>query len=212
MYNITGLLIFLVIVLLFVVGRSENFGKYINNDHFNIPNSGYTITKNINDIIPLKQTDDGGYVRLYEDFNKNILPMNSRYWQFPDKEINYRNKYIRAIIPIKLKAYDINVPKFTIYSKPKWMSKQQMDEYNKMRKVEIYSMYPQYINASSSTGGVYSSTYVEPKIWKKNGGDLIDAFEYNTGKYKKIITVNAGEHKEGVILEPVRKIIIFGVL
>lgn len=208
----SGLIICLIILLTFLLyNTTESFELPIEYNNFNIPNSGDTIEP-INDIIQLNKTNDGGYVRLYEDFDKKIIPMDARFWQFPNSQLSYKNKYIKAVIPIKLKSYDIKVPKFTLINKPIWMTPNQMDEYNEMRKVEIYSIYPQYINASSSTSGVYSSTYSDPRIWKKNGGDLMDAFNANTGKYKKILTVNAGEHKEGVILEPVRKIIIFGVL
>lgn len=214
MENIIIICLVLLLIYIFYKVRNDKvqefFDQPIKNNYYNIPFSGEIESESIP--ITLKETDDGGYVRLYEDFDKKVKPMNSRFWQFPDSLVSYKNKYIKAIIPIKLKAYDINVPKFTKDNKPKWMQDKDINRYNDMRKVDIYSIYPQYINASSSTSGVYSSIYTDPYIWGKDKGDSINAFEANPGRYKKIISVKAGEHKEGVILEPVRKVIILGAL
>lgn len=213
MNKIAVVIILLILLLIFYVNKRKNneqFTQPIKYNIFNIPHSGYTETQPVP--VKLNNTDDGGHVRLYEDFDMKVRPMNARFWQFPDSPVSYKNKYIKAIIPIKLKSYDIKVPKFTKNNRPAWMSDTQMNKYNDLRKVEIFSIYPQYINASSSTSSVYSSIYNDPYVWGKDKGDLMNAFEANTGRYKKIISVKAGEHKKGIILEPVRKVIIFGAL
>lgn len=222
-----GIVLFIIFIFLMAVyfkalQQTENYNNKliysttsdnqpITYNEFNIPHSGGIYNKPINDIVNFTETDDGGFVRLFENFDKKVIPMNARFWQFPNTPLEHKNKYIKAIIPINLKAYDIKVPKFTKENRPKWMNDEKMNYYNDIRKVEIYSLYPGYINASSSTSGPYNSIYEDPHNWKDNN-DYIDAATANPGRYKKLISVKAGEHITGEILEPVRKVIIYGVL
>lgn len=167
------IVILLVIIILYFMGKAEHLTTDVLGDTSKAPAKmgapeGITV--------PVGEP----YVKLYEDMRRTDLR-----FVFPDPYYGEsKDRYLRKIVKINLKSYDINIPK-------------DPNIVNDLRRVEIWSIYDGDNDASLESD--FYNSYLEPEY----------ALRANSGKYKKILTVYPGNHAVGTIEEPVKKIALF---
>jgi hypothetical protein len=133
-------------------------------------------------LIPVRSTDPQPYIKLYDRFNKESL-----IYEFKPVIETPNAGYVRRVIKINLKSIELNLPK-------------KYDGSDDYRRIEIWALYPGD-NTSSIQSDFYNS-YTEPD-------NLKTAIP---GKYKLIVKLKAGEQVTANIMEPVKKIFLFGRL
>lgn len=122
------------------------------------------------------------YIRLYEGFEfKNLA------WEYqPKMDIEHPpQSYVKQIIKINLKSFDINLLAYGI------------PRYDQIRRIEIWSVYDGN-NTASSESDFYSS-YIEPEY----------ALRANPGKFERIVRVLPGQRFKLNVEIPIKKILLF---
>jgi hypothetical protein len=128
---------------------------------------------------------------LYEDYKQQKLA----YIYAPEK-INYDSMdiargYLREILKINLKSFDINLP----------IATNNDTAYNNIRRIEIWAMNQNDSSIASIESNFYNS-YLEPQI----------EFRANPAKYKMLTQVLPGNHVQMDVLEPVKKIFVLAIM
>jgi hypothetical protein len=119
-------------------------------------------------------TDIRSNIMLYEGFDQKNLAYS---------ESLKPGEYIKKMVRINLKSVDINLPKLG-------------DKYDEIRRVEIWAMNNEDVNASLESG--FYNSYLEPEI----------EFRANPAKYRKILRVLPGEHLVMNMTVPIKKIML----
>ncbi len=132
------------------------------------------------------------YIRLYGGFEYKDL----KYEFAPtmpiiaDRPLNAADGptfYVKRIIPIDLKSYDINLAAYG-------------DDNDKLRKVEIWSVYDG--DVTQSTESDFYNAYLDPSY----------ILRANRAKYRLVAKVQPGQHIRGYVSMPVKTIMLVGGL
>jgi hypothetical protein len=134
------------------------------------------------EVIPTKASSKKAYIKLYDQFNKESLIFN-----FEPLLAAPANNYIRKIVKVNLKSIELNLPK-------------KNDGNDDYRVIEIWSMYPGDTTASMESD--FYNSYTE-----RDNGRTGNPF-----KYKLLAKLKAGEKVSANIMEPVKKVFIYGRL
>jgi hypothetical protein len=126
------------------------------------------------------------YVKLYESFGQDDLGFEFA----PD--IDYIMKsgqgFYRGQVKMNLKSIDINLPNTGI------------DTYDQIRKVELWSVYPDMV--TQSTQSDFYNSYLEPAY----------SLTGNPAHYRKICRVLPGERLKIDMVEPIKKVFVIANL
>jgi len=138
-----------------------------------------------------------GYVRLYEDYRGTKLsyeldastaatvPIDNTLRENADIPIT--DQYNKILLRTALRRADIYLPK-------------KNDEYDAVRRVEIWSVFGGAPTASTMAG--YFNTYLEPE----------DMLKSNPGKFKNILTVYPGQRVQKDFTDKIDQILLIAWL
>jgi hypothetical protein len=127
---------------------------------------------------------DLGHVKLYDDFDPTKAYQT---FEFTPR-VDYKNKtgsgYLKTTVKIPLKYIDMELKPLTTDT---GLTEEEVNKYNKLRRIELWGMYVGTQTASSLADGIYHSALNEEEV----------EYRVNDKKYTFIAKVKPGEKFKG---------------